>query len=291
MQEIQLAKDAVLRCGHDEVAWVEFCRAILALWGKLSLDLAISRRRLGSIEKLVNPITSTNTIHHILHRIDDRGCSNKRHSVYGMMGLFSETFRARIQPQYFFGVGEVYCDFVCSHIQHVKRLELLRGCQLEGRTVDAPSWVPDFSISKFTVKSVDWQFASGYSACEVSFADERRMVVGRIYCGEVGISRWIPNHRSQRCQGITLQDSFKAIREISEWIKLRASADSMSWHAFARTITDNYLKYRFPKNTVEPLQEWESYLESSSMFNSSSDLSDIKEETFSFHKNFLLHYS
>lgn len=170
MQEIQLAKDAVLRCGHDEVAWVEFCRAILALWGKLSLDLAISRRRLGSIEKLVNPITSTNTIHHILHRIDDRGCSNKRHSVYGVMGLFSETFRARIQPQYFFGVGEVYRDFVCSHIQHVKRLELLRGCQLEGRTVDAPSWVPDFSISKFTVKSVDWQFASGYSACEVSFA-------------------------------------------------------------------------------------------------------------------------
>jgi hypothetical protein len=227
VQEIQLAKDAILRCGHDEIAWVEFRRAILALWGKSSLDPAISRRRLGFIEKLVNPVTSTSTIYHILHRTDDRGCSNKRDRVYGVMGLFSETFRARIQPQDFLGVGEVYRDFVCSHIQHVKRLELLRDCQLEGRAVDAPSWVPDFSVSKSTVKSADWQFASGYSACEVSFADERRMVVAGVYCGEVGISREIPNYRSQRCQCITIQDSVKAIREITEWIKLRASADSI----------------------------------------------------------------
>uniref|UniRef100_A0A0B7K7P8 Heterokaryon incompatibility domain-containing protein n=1 Tax=Bionectria ochroleuca TaxID=29856 RepID=A0A0B7K7P8_BIOOC len=291
VQEIQLAKDAILRCGHDEIAWVEFRRAILALWGKSSLDPAISRRRLGFIEKLVNPVTSTSTIYHILHRTDDRGCSNKRDRVYGVMGLFSETFRARIQPQYFLGVGEVYRDFVCSHIQHVKRLELLRDCQLEGRAVDAPSWVPDFSVSKSTVKSADWQFASGYSACEVSFADERRMVVAGVYCGEVGISREIPNYRSQRCQCITIQDSVKAIREITEWIKLRTSADSISWHAFARTITGNYLKDRFPENTVEPLQQWESYLEASSIFSSSSDLSDVKEETFSFHEEFSLHYS
>jgi hypothetical protein len=48
------------------------------------------------------------------------------------------------------------------------------------------------------------------------------------------------------------------------------------------------LKDRFPENTVEPLQQWESYLEASSIFSSSSDLSDAKEETFSFHEEFSL---
>ncbi|VUC35364.1 unnamed protein product [Clonostachys rosea] len=287
VQEIQLAKDAVLRCGHDEMAWVEFRRAILALWGKSVLDSAISRRRLSFIERLVNPVTSTSTIYHILHRTDDRGCSNKRDRVYGVMGLFPGTFRARIQPQYFLGVGKVYLDFVRSHIEHVKRLELLRDCQLEGRTVDTPTWVPDFSISKSTVKSADWQFASGYSACEVSFTEERRLVVAGVNCGEVDISRGVPNYRSQSCQGATIQDSIKAIREIIEWIKSKVSDNRMSWHTFARTITGNYLKDRFPENSVESLRKWESYLETSPIFNS-SDLSTIQEDSFSFYEEFSL---
>ncbi|KAF4996127.1 hypothetical protein FGRMN_4677 [Fusarium graminum] len=280
VQEIQLAQEAVLCCGQDEMSWDNFRNAIIILWNKTWLDPALSRSSLSFIERLVSPITTKSSIYHILHRTDERGCQNKRDLLYGVLGLFPDRIRMKIQPQYLLPLHKVYWDFVRTHVQHVQRLELLRDCQ--GPALgDAPSWVPNYATDEPKSLAADWQFASGYSACQVVFKNDRELHAAGVHCGIIDIARYIPSLRLQKDKAKSREVSINAIRELVSWMKSKTEMDSTLWKTFARTLACNYLKDRFPDNRVDKLEDWMLHIESSSLF-TGLELSGNGEDTISF---------
>ncbi|CAG7555893.1 unnamed protein product [Fusarium equiseti] len=284
VQEIHLAQEAVLCCGLDEILWGDFRQAIILLCSKEWLNPALSRRSLAFIEGLVLPVTTNSSIYHILHRTDGRGCQDRRDLIYGVLGLFPDRFQMKVQPQYFLPVEKIYEGFVRSHIQHVQRLELLRDCHLEGRDrghIDAPSWVPSYSEDRLKPKPADWQFASGYAACQVVFKGDKELHAAGVYCGTVNVTKRIPNYRQTKDKASSMHVSTDAIRDVVSWMKTLAGTNRTLWDTFTRTLACNYLKDRFPDNRVDSLKDWESHIETSSLFTAGTS-TDSGETTISF---------
>lgn len=272
VQEIQLARKAVVQCGLDDLSWSGFRDAVVLLWNKTSLSHHISRPRLSFIERLGDPVGPSSPIYVTFHRTGARGCFDKRDLIYGVLGLFPEAFREKITPQYSLPVGDVYMDFVRTHIVHVERLELLQNCQLQGRTIDTPSWVPDYSSKKATINGTMWQFSSGYSASQVTFRRGGILDAMGVHCATVRtVSDSIPNYRHSNADTdvqSTFRDSVAAIYRLARTDMDRSSVGGRESprDVFARTITGNYLKDRFPETSVLTLDEWKKRLGDESLF-------------------------
>jgi hypothetical protein len=168
VQEIQLTnRNAVLKCGYDEISWMHFRYAVALVWQKDSIPPIVSRRRIALVGRIASANDSRNPVSSILRRTEGRYCSNPRDMIYGLLGLFPLAFSMKIRPQYALSTGDVYKDFFLAYTEHTKSLELLRSSRLgEGRT-DAPSWVPDFSSRN--ANYIERQFYTGYSCSVVKF--------------------------------------------------------------------------------------------------------------------------
>lgn len=256
LQEIHLASNAILQCGLDQMSWSHFRRAIVLLWTKFNACPSLSRPRIAFIEPLVNPIQSNTPISLILRLANKRKCADPRDMIYGVLGLFHEDFQKNIYPQYSLPAGDIYTSFVRSHIGQVKRLELLRYCRSGYRTTSIPSWVPDYSKEDW-VKPAEWQFCSGYSACHVMFREPNILEAEGVYAATVRtVSGPIPNYRHE-ADRISLRDSTSAARNLLgvDLSGKGVGAESQQ-DIFARTITGNYLKDRFPEPRVDTLEQW-----------------------------------
>ncbi|GAB1212282.1 hypothetical protein ATERTT37_001416 [Aspergillus terreus] len=253
VQEIQLATDAVLQCGFAQMSWSHFRRAVVLLWGKQDPCPCLSRHRLSFIERLANP---------------EEAAQTPRDRIYGALGLFPDDFQLKVSPQYSLPVGDVYLAFVRTHVEHVQRLELLKNCQLHGRTTDAPSWVPDFSSKFPTLKGAEWQFVSGYAACDVRFEGSTLSVLGVHSATVRTVTPPIPNYRSESDPS-TFLDSVMAIRELIRANFVSPMGECVVPDNAARAMTGNYLADRFPENNVLMLEQWKEHLRSPTVFGDS----------------------
>ncbi|GES59488.1 HET-domain-containing protein [Aspergillus terreus] len=268
VQEIQLATDAVLQCGFAQMSWSYFRRAVVLLWGKQDPCPCLSRHRLSFIERLANVVQADTPVYHRFHLTAGRSCADPRDRIYGALGLFPDDFQLKVSPQYSLPVGDVYLAFVRAHIEHVQRLELLKNCQLHGRTTNAPSWVPDFSSKFPTLKGAEWQFVSGYAACDVRFEGSTLSVLGVHSATVRTVTPPIPNYRSDSDPS-TFLDSIMAIRELIRTNFVSTMGECVVPDNAARAMTGNYLVDRFPENNVLTLEQWKEHLRSPTIFGDS----------------------
>ncbi|KAL5359037.1 heterokaryon incompatibility protein-domain-containing protein [Aspergillus floccosus] len=206
---------AVLQCGLAQTSWSYFRRAVIVLWGKQDPCPFLSRHKLSFIEWLANVL--------------------------------------KVTPQYSLPVGDVYLAFVRANIEHVEHLELLKNCQLHGRTINALSWASDLS-SKFPIlKGAKWQFVSGYAECDVRFEGSTLSVL-RVHSATVRtVSLLIPNHRSEK-------DHLCFANSMGEC-----------------DVTDNAA---FPINNVLTLHQWKEHPRSPNLFGESMDSENEKDLPF-----------
>lgn len=81
----------------------------------------------------------------LLH-LNGKECYDPRDKIYGALGLAPPGMAERIAPDYEKEVEEVYKDAAIAHFQTTGRVDFLLACDLEGRSLPGPSWVPDWSV-------------------------------------------------------------------------------------------------------------------------------------------------
>jgi hypothetical protein len=146
IQEISLAKDAILLCGDWEIPWATLFAAfevlqVLPIGGRDVVDLGFDRlQRLGwSKENLSGtPLVAWLFVHR------GAGATNPRDHVYALIGLADDG--ADFKVDYTKPVSEVFCDTarqILSSSQNLSLLNLVGNAQRRS-DVTLPSWVPDW---------------------------------------------------------------------------------------------------------------------------------------------------
>ncbi|KAI9157973.1 Heterokaryon incompatibility protein [Paramyrothecium foliicola] len=268
VQELHLPRRAVFVCGKDYVLRENFQRAMLTMAPKIQLHPAISREAVRFIMRLTVPIFPTASIWHIMGRAFQRKCTDDRDLIYGALGLFPPSFRDKIITDYSLTTGDVYANFLKSHVSHVSRLELFRVCDMGTQRPGIPSWVPDFtSASGLSVeRGASWQFCAGYSACHTSFKGQILEVSGVHAAAIQAVGKVTPDYAGG--SGSTFTDIVKAMRNLmDDFQDIKAATEfgigsqSFMWSVFGR-----YLKDRLLMSFIGPLKELEPEINESIIF-------------------------
>lgn len=131
MQEVMLANGkAIVVCGHDEVPWYYFVRAMLCLASKVDLQGSVKlRERLEAARTLTwNPADIS--IAFALRLSRSLKCFDPRDKVYGILGIKTPALTRRVKPDYLMPLRDVYIEAVLTCIEHEQRLSLLQDCEL-----------------------------------------------------------------------------------------------------------------------------------------------------------------
>lgn len=253
VQEAHLARKGIFLCGSDELGWVTFRYAILALWYNKAASWSLPPviRLIGNLVEL---LPDKHPISDIFYQVYNRSCTDSRDRVYGLHGLFPQSFRELVRPNYSASVDEVYREATVAHINYSKRLEFLRLCHTpNSEAVASPSWVPNLSATLKISRRMDWQFAAGYSRSEVSFEMPNKLTVTGAHCATI-------THVHEPLPGGA--HVLECLRLVREWEP--ENLDSGKYptggtirDAHARTLTGNALRDRFPdRDYAGSFDEW-----------------------------------
>jgi hypothetical protein len=172
-QEVVLANDgAVMQCGLKTIPWYYMRRGIVLL---RETDLPQVEMRNGLI-----PTTMTwlpyvfedvwrglASMTKLVHATSQACCTDPRDRIYGLLGMCAQEVAVRIKPDYTLSYAQVYMDFFRHVVEQYRSLNLLQHCDLETRSMDGPTWVPDLS----RIVKRPWQaaYAAGLSQAQAAF--------------------------------------------------------------------------------------------------------------------------
>lgn len=249
-QEIQLANHrAVMQCGDEETSWSAFRRVILCLFPKKDLPSSDFQERIRFLQFLAIHLRGK-PFSYLLGYSAGRKCSDPRDRVYGLLGIAPSGLTDRIRPQYSLSVSKVYQETVLAALAHTKRLELLNLCTLSDRSIEAPSWVPDFSMPVKTRLGANWQFCSGTSRSYTKHIAPDILEVLGIQCARV-----------ETISTPASSEPEENLAVIREWLHESVCSDTYMTgdsflEAFSLTLVGHRLKDRFPVDTLPTKLEW-----------------------------------
>lgn len=169
LQEAQLAgSDSVVKCGHDEVQWPLFRRALLCLFRRRQGLSKAFRARLAAHARFTVDFLVRAPIEELLSVSSSQYCSDERDRIYGILKIAPPGFASLIQPDYGVDTTEVYKRAFLIHCRHYRRLTLLQHCgDPEGAS---PSWVPNWA------RGINYH--ASYYGCQASGLSDPRYSVG-----------------------------------------------------------------------------------------------------------------
>jgi hypothetical protein len=144
-QEVVLGSNAYIQCGNEKLLWLDLRDAIACLsWKKhgpgntnLRLSAAVSLCQMSLDMFYYSNIR-------ILMR--DTKCEDPRDRIFAILTLLNkEDQKLNIKPDYSRTVEDVYTDVARRNIFERCQLNMLETCELSSRSLDIPSWVPDWS--------------------------------------------------------------------------------------------------------------------------------------------------
>lgn len=246
-QEIHANRNAVLTCGSDTLSWQDFRRAFFCFyykWGfyedEIILDPAFSARKV-LVYRMVSE-GGDSTLGQLIERTQLCKCSDPRDRVYGVLNMLERFERgAEIKPDYTKTVSQVYQDVVTSMLDHTDRITILEYCEMQEQPLESsdslqlPSWVPNWTIPKFTNRMHSGN-TSGNSNAETSYNNDVLKIMGTC------VAR-ISHVKKILCHSTT--DLIPAIQNFSqEFLPDVKSASYVSGgsklDAYCRTLCDNY---------------------------------------------------
>lgn len=255
----------------------------------------LPRSKVAFVERLTNPGLRRAPLSNIIRLAHGRECMNPRDRIYGLLALFLPSFQRLLAPAYTDSVAKVYKDVTLQYIRHVKRLELLRACQLQGRKIglsELPSWIPDYSAQAAQTHYADYNFASAGSACHVRLVDHDSLVVTGRRCATI----------SQVASSLSALEAFNTNenREASSTDSSRPNNDKTAVNlegiyvtgedmrvALGKTLVGNYLREQFPDDSIPSLEEWSVRLTDGSAVRSFKDREYQRDHPDSFHNDYV----
>ncbi|KAF2811268.1 uncharacterized protein BDZ99DRAFT_415778 [Mytilinidion resinicola] len=249
-QEIHLANShALMQCGHDSILWSRFRRAVQCIYYKGDQATAQLRSKIILLQLLTAFLLDL-SLGSLLDFMRGQMCSDPRDKVYGLLGLLGSDM-AKIEPRYSDPFGVVYKDAFITHCNHVQRLELLVYCDLKNALPDTPSWVPNWSASRWS-STIVGGLCSGVSRAQFTYTPPGGLEVFGVHCATVetvhGPAAWE--------RGETLEDIRNWAVNIIKPGPSYITGESLD-AAFALTLRENRVRERYPELGSWPTtQEW-----------------------------------
>ncbi|TLD35134.1 putative heterokaryon incompatibility [Venturia nashicola] len=184
LQEVQLAREAVVFCGSAQISWKSMKDAIHAVYRNSHVPIAGFRQAIDEADNTVDDFLSYD-VEETLVRASSRGATDPKDKIYGALNILSQGVRDRIGVNYDFDVVEIYRNAVLAINDAVHRLNLIGyGVTDEAVDFNGSSWVPRFHAeTPFSPKS--YHFATGVSASRVQVIDGITIEVTGKLCGTV----------------------------------------------------------------------------------------------------------
>lgn len=150
-QEVVLGTKAYFQCGNEKLPWLDLRTAIACLsWEKH--DLAALRPvpninvRISAAVSLCQMSLDMFYYSNIRTLMHDTKCEDPRDRIYAILTLLnSEDQKLDIKPDYTRSVEDLYTDVARRNIVERCPLNILETCELSLRSINIPSWVPDWS--------------------------------------------------------------------------------------------------------------------------------------------------
>jgi hypothetical protein len=153
-QKIALATSRILKCGNRSVKSEIFRGAIACIYRKRFHRDSLSYGRYRAFVQAKRSLmeiccTSAGGLIYrdLRHYLGGSKCRGPRDKIFSVLALLYETdMSLDISPDYSREVENLYTDVATRFYVKRRSLNLLESCVLSSRTLEIPSWVPDWSI-------------------------------------------------------------------------------------------------------------------------------------------------
>ena len=147
---------AHLTCGYHSLAWTFFTAALTFFiqkpWPSNIPEfgsLALQAFRIAQF-----CLSGRSNWPFVLHHTREAKCSDKRDKVYGVLHLVDPRLRLGMKADYTKSVQSVFRDLTLKLAVEMADLSLLSecellDCELEGEMYQIPSWIPNWSVSRY----------------------------------------------------------------------------------------------------------------------------------------------
>jgi hypothetical protein len=187
-QELALANYATVYCGHQQLSYRTFRDAVACVLIKGFYYSAIPPERMSAwdstrtmIFRIVTLGLRSCSYASLGQYLGNAECRDPRDRIYAMLSLMRKPDSLiGIEPDYSQTTEQLYTNAATRAMETERNLSLLESCNLATRTLDIPSWVPDWSVP--------WEESninSGWSACgwisaKLSVLDAKRIRVSGV---------------------------------------------------------------------------------------------------------------
>lgn len=173
-QEVMLSEErAVIQCGHHEIPWPPFRRALACIYQKPRPRTPFHDKlnnRLLSLRGLIGQAPKV-PLGYARSAFGQSDCADPRDRIYALLEFLPDNEKAMIGfPDYSKEVGAVFRDIAWRHISHYNTLNILSQCQIDSKRATQVSWTPDWTKKDFIYGRNYWRgFASSQlgAVCEL----------------------------------------------------------------------------------------------------------------------------
>jgi hypothetical protein len=190
-QGIVLAGSATLQCGYEKLQWKDFRTAAACLRWKGWFSTATTRTDTGPALDNVYELSVLNEFKFGLANIGltlrETQCVDPRDRLYAVLDLlWKEDQQLGIRPDYTRSVEDLCTDVACLSLRKQRHLDLLEACELSTKTLNIPTWVPDWlsRLRSGTVPKSEWS-ACGWISAQVAIIDHRTMRVAGVRAARI----------------------------------------------------------------------------------------------------------
>lgn len=253
--------ESIMQCGRDTIEVVKFQRGLCML-EHTPLPTAEARMVVSNAWTLFRWLKDSILRSTLRTASARRACSDPRDKVYGILGMAPRKFAAQIIPNYSprSTAADTFKEAVLMHLYLVQRLELFDFCQLVTRSIDGPTWVPDWSARSPEAgqSNISSQFPAGASRAHYHYDPQQPGVleVTGIQCAVVDLV-------TEPCPAGS--DNWDAVRHIRQWESQVLGSSGETYRptgessklAYALTMINYRVRDRWPQYHHFPsLEEW-----------------------------------
>ena len=151
VQEVALAKSALLVCGDQTADYADFKTlfeldifnsTVQSYWGNAQNQLVIVARA----SMLRQESNWLEALLSVLEESRQLGATDPRDHLYGILGLFDKYSAMLPSPDYTRTASEIFTDLVLMFLRLSKSVDVLSNVATMDSSSSRPSWVPDWSM-------------------------------------------------------------------------------------------------------------------------------------------------